>query len=179
MFDAKQCSLNDAYLIAPRVFNDARGSFRMTYVKEDFEAIGIESVYTQTNISISLPKYTLRGMHFQKGVHAQDKLVRCLKGALLDVIIDIRPESSTYMRHEAFELTEDNEKELFVPKGFAHGFITLVEDTRVLYQVSTPYAPEAEGGIRWNDTAFAIAWPTDSPVLSEKDAVYPDYTPER
>lgn len=174
-FTFKETSLKGAYVIKTKAFGDSRGSFRMTYVKEMFDAQGIESTYVQTNLSISKIKYTLRGMHFQKGAFAQDKLLRCVRGKITDVIIDIRPDSQTFKKSFAVDLTEENETMLFVPKGFAHGFITLEEDTHVLYQVSTPYAPKEEGGIRWNDPVFNIDWPTDSPVLSDKDAVYPDF----
>lgn len=178
LFTFKETQLAGAYTITTRAFGDNRGTFRMTYVKSMFEDAGIESEYVQTNLSISKPKHTLRGMHFQKGTAAQAKLVRCIRGALIDVIIDIRKGSSTFGKHIGVELTEENETMLYVPKGFAHGFITLCDDTHLFYQVSTPYAPEAEGGIRWNDPAFAIEWPTDAPVLSEKDAVYPDFDAE-
>lgn len=174
-FEYEKTPLEGAYILIPRVFNDNRGSFRMTYVKEEFEEMGIESDFVQTNISLSIPKYTLRGMHFQKGEAAQDKLVRCLKGSIIDVIIDIREDSPTFGKYFSEELTYENEKIMFVPKGFAHGFITLTENTEVLYQVSAPYAPKAEGGIRYNDPFFNIKWPTNCPVLSEKDSLYPDF----
>ncbi|MBI4977675.1 MAG: dTDP-4-dehydrorhamnose 3,5-epimerase [Spirochaetes bacterium] len=167
--------LEGAYIVTPRVFPDARGTFRMTYVREEFLAQGIAADYVQTNISTSKPRHTLRGMHFQTGAAAQDKLVRCIRGILLDVIIDIRPDSPTYCKHISVTLDAEKDEMLFVPKGFAHGFITLVEDTHLMYQVSYPYTPSAESGIRWNDPAFGIEWPSDYPLLSEKDSKYPDY----
>lgn len=175
MFNVIETSINNLYLIEPRVFQDNRGSFRMTFVKHMFEEKGLVGDYVQTNISISKYKHTLRGLHFQNGKAAQDKLVRCIKGRLLDVVIDLRPGSQTFKKWEGFELSPENERQLFVPKGFAHSFITLEDDTHIMYQVSTPYVPEAEGGVRWNDPTFKIDWPTDAPILSEKDAAYPDF----
>ncbi|MEK6794790.1 MAG: dTDP-4-dehydrorhamnose 3,5-epimerase [Spirochaetota bacterium] len=174
-FTFTETPLPGAYMIVTKAFGDTRGSFRMTYVKEDFAVCGIASEYVQTNISVSKPKHTIRGMHFQLGDAAQDKLVRCLVGSILDVIIDIRPTSATYGRTFSVTLTDANETMLFVPKGFAHGFCTLVDDTQVMYQVSAAYTPSAEGGIRWDDAAFAINWPTKTPILSDKDAKYPDH----
>ena len=128
-------------------------------------------------MSKSLEKHTLRGMHYQVDGAEEAKLIRCTRGRILDVIIDIRPDSKTFCDHIAVELTEDNFRQLYVPEGFAHGFLTLEEDIEVTYLVSQFYAPGKEKGIRWNDPLFNIDWPIDSPVLSEKDASHENFVP--
>jgi dTDP-4-dehydrorhamnose 3,5-epimerase len=169
-------SLADAVLIDLTKLGDERGFFARTFCAETFAREGLVSVYPQSNHSRNAAAGTLRGMHFQKAPHAEVKLVRCVKGALHDVIVDLRPESPTYMQWEGFDLTEENGRILYVPEGFGHGFQTLVDDTHASYQVSHPYTPGAEGGVRWDDPAFGIRWPLPVAVMSEKDAAWPLHT---
>jgi dTDP-4-dehydrorhamnose 3,5-epimerase len=166
-------SLADAVLIDLTRHGDARGFFARTFCAETFAREGLATGFPQANHSANLRAGTLRGMHYQHAPHGEVKLVRCVKGALHDVIIDLRPESPTYRRWEGFDLSEENGRMLYVPAGFAHGFQTLADDTHATYQVSHPYAPGAEGGVRWDDPAFAIAWPLPVSVISDKDAAWP------
>ena len=170
-----ETKLKGAFIIELEPFIDLRGSFARTFCAREFEEHGLNTVMPQSNLSISNPKYTLRGMHFQIDGAEEAKLMRCQKGAILDTIIDIRKDSPTYCEHIQVELTDSNNTMLYVPEGFAHGFITLEENCEVHYQVSQFYTPGKEKGIRWNDPLFGINWPTNTPVLSEKDAVHPDY----
>ena len=171
-------TLKDAILIEPEPRSDERGFFARTYCRNEFAAAGLETDFVQGNMSFNHAKGTLRGMHFQHAPHEEVKVVRCIRGAIYDVIIDLRPESPSYLNWQGFELTEDNGLQLYVPCGFAHGFLTLCEEAAVAYQVSAFYAPGAEGGVRWNDSRFAIEWPGDVAVLSPKDAAWPDFSPK-
>jgi dTDP-4-dehydrorhamnose 3,5-epimerase len=171
--------LRDAKLITVVTRGDERGSFARTFCAETFGAAGLATHYPQANHSANVRKGTLRGMHFQRAPHREVKVVRCVKGAIHDVIIDLRRESPTYLHWQGFNLTEENGAMLYVPGGFAHGFQTLVDDTHVIYQVSHPYTPSAEGGVRWNDPAFAVTWPLEPTVLSPKDAAWPDFDKDR
>jgi dTDP-4-dehydrorhamnose 3,5-epimerase len=170
-----ETKLQGAFIIELQPFNDPRGSFARTFCANEFGEHGLNTVMPQSNLSISQPKYTLRGMHFQIDGAEEAKLMRCQRGAILDTIIDIRKDSATYCEHVQVELTDTNNTMLYVPEGFAHGFITLEENCEVFYQVSQFYTPGKESGIRWDDPLFNISWPTSSPVLSEKDAVHPNY----
>jgi len=143
---------------------------------EEFAAHGLETNYPQHSISFSTRKGTLRGMHYQRDPHSEAKLVRCTQGAILDVIIDIRPDSSTYRRWQEFELSSVNGHQLYIPKGFAHGFQTLSNDVEVNYLISAPYKSEAAHGIRYNDPAFGISWPLPVTEISEKDSDWPDFS---
>lgn len=154
-------------------FQDARGSFSRLYCEREFAAHGLTNGVVQTNLSISREKYCLRGLHYQCDESAEDKLVRCVQGRILDVVVDLRLESPTYLRHVKVELSSDNNLSLYVPKGMAHGFITLCEDCAVLYHVSQFYSPAHERGLRWNEPRLAIDWPTQHPVISAKDAAWP------
>lgn len=154
---------------------DERGFFARMFCAEEFAAHGLNRAFVQGNTSYTRLKNTLRGMHYQVDGAEESKLVRCTRGAILDVIIDVRPASPTYRQHVSVELSQDNHRQLYVPEGFAHGFITLTDDVEVSYLVSAFYAPGKECGIRWNDPTFSIAWPTDAPNLSDKDASHPDY----
>lgn len=167
-----ETSLATARLIelAPR--GDDRGWFARSYCERTFEEAGLPTHWVQQNVSLTRQKGALRGMHFQHPPAAEDKLVRCLTGAIVDVIIDLRPDSPTYLQHEAFELTADNFRQLWVPKGFAHGFQTLTEDVAVTYLVSAFYTPEAEGGVRYDDPLFGIEWPLVVTETSPKDAAW-------
>jgi dTDP-4-dehydrorhamnose 3,5-epimerase len=172
-------TLKDAVLIEPEPRTDERGFFARTYCRNEFAAAGLETDFVQGNMSFNHARGTLRGMHFQYAPHEEVKVVRCIRGAIYDVIVDLRPESPSYLKWQGFELTEENGLQLYVPCGFAHGFLTLCEEAAVAYQVSAFYTPGAEGGVRWNDPRFGIEWPADVAVLSPKDAAWPDFSPER
>ena len=166
-------AFKDSWLIEPELRGDERGSFARTMCRDEFAAHGLIANYVQQNMSISTHAGTLRGMHFQLAPYTEAKLVRCVRGALLDVIVDLRSNSPTYLKHEAFELSADNRRQLYVPPGFAHAFQTLVDDVEASYLVSAPYTPAAEGGIRYNDPMLAIDWPLPVTSISDKDARWP------
>ena len=168
-------TLPGAMRIALEKRGDERGFFARTFCEREFAAQGLETRFVQQNASRSAQKGTLRGMHFQKGADAEVKLIRCVSGAILDVIIDLRPESPTFKKWQAFELNDANNEMLYVPRGFAHGFLTLTDNIEVTYLVSAFYAPDAESGVRWNDPAFAITWPFAPTILSPRDAAWPDF----
>lgn len=165
-------TLADAWLIDLEKRGDDRGWFARTMDAREFEARGMDHVFVQQNASVSAKAGTVRGMHFQRPPDAEAKLVRCVRGRLLDVIVDLRPDSASYLRHEAFELSEGGQM-LYVPRGFAHGFQTLVDDVEANYLVSAFYAPGAEGGLRHDDPRLGIRWPLPVSVLSTKDASWP------
>lgn len=167
--------LADAYVIDIEPHSDSRGYFGRTYCKKEFEKIGFKREFVQTNISFSSKKHTLRGMHFQTDGSEEDKLVMCVQGKILDVIIDLRKDSKTYCRHFTVELSDENNKMILIPRGFAHGYITLTDDCKILYQVSNYYSKENERGVRWDDPAFGIDWPVKHPIISEKDANHPSF----
>jgi dTDP-4-dehydrorhamnose 3,5-epimerase len=167
--------LKDAFIIDIEKRIDPRGFFARTFCANEFAAQGLKTNLVQTNMSRSTEKNILRGMHFQIDGAEEAKLIRCTKGKILDVIIDIRKNSPTYCRHLKVELSQENSRMLYVPEGFAHGFLTLSDNVEVNYQVSQFYTPGKEKGIRWNDPLFNISWPVKDPILSEKDAVHPDY----
>jgi dTDP-4-dehydrorhamnose 3,5-epimerase len=154
---------------------DERGFFARSFCRREFEAHGLDPDVLQCNVSFNRRRGTLRGLHWQEAPHGEAKLVRVTRGALWDVIVDLRPDSPTYCRWFGVELTSDNRRALFIPSGFAHGFQTLGDDVEVFYQMSAFYVPEAQRGVRWNDPAFGIEWPILPPFLSERDATYPDF----
>jgi dTDP-4-dehydrorhamnose 3,5-epimerase len=168
--------LKDAQLVLLEPARDDRGFFARTFCVDEFGAHGLETNFPQHSISLSSRRGTVRGMHYQRVPHSEVKLVRCLKGAIWDVIIDIRKDSPTYCRWQAFELSGSNNRQLYIPKGFAHGFQTLSDDAIVNYLISVPYVPEAACGIRHNDFAFNIAWPLAVSTISEKDVSWPDFS---
>lgn len=168
--------LREAYLIDLEKREDQRGFFARAWCQREFEEHGLVPRVVQTNISYNKYKGTLRGMHYQRAPHAETKLVRCTRGAIYDVIIDLRPDSLTYKQWLGVELTAANYRILYVPEGFAHGFQTLMDEVEVTYQVSQFYTPEAEGGLRYNDPAFGIDWPLEIQVISDKDKNWPDYS---
>lgn len=169
-----ETNLNGVVIIEPTVFGDHRGWFMETYNKEKFHDAGIINNFIQDNQSFSAVKGTLRGLHYQLNPKAQTKLVRCTRGAIFDVAVDIRNESPTFGKWFGIELTAENRKQLLIPKGFAHGFMTLTEDVEVQYKVDELYAPECDRGIIWNDPEIAIQWPIDiAPILSAKDEKSP------
>ena len=167
-------TLKDVYLVRPKVFGDDRGFFLESYSKKKFEEAGINVDFVQDNHSKSEKRGTLRGMHFQANPHAQAKLLRAVKGSIYDVVVDLRKDSETFGKWEGFRLTADNFQMLFVPRGFAHGFMTLEDNTEVLYKADNFYQPEAEGGIAWNDPELKIDWPIQDPTLSERDNNWPN-----
>jgi dTDP-4-dehydrorhamnose 3,5-epimerase len=166
-----QTGIKDLILLQPKVFKDPRGYFFESYNREKFQALGMDIEFTQDNQSLS-SKGILRGLHFQKPPHAQGKLVRVIKGAVLDVAVDIRKDSPTYGQHFLAELTESNFTMMYVPVGFAHGFLTLSDDTIFSYKCTDTYHPESEGGLPWNDTDLNIQWGIDDPIMSEKDKIF-------
>lgn len=168
-----QTELKDAWLIELELRGDERGFFARTMCREEFAAHGMETEYVQQNMSVSAFKGTLRGMHYQLRPYAEAKLIRCLRGAIVDVIVDIRADSPTYLKYQMFELTDQNRHQLYVPPGFAHSFQTLTDDVEVSYLVSSPYAPEYERGLRYNDQRLGIQWPETVTTISDKDAAWP------
>ena len=171
-----ETKLKGAYIIEPERLEDERGFFSRTWCKREFEAHGLNPNVVQCNISFNRKKGTLRGMHYQVAPYEEAKSVRCTMGRVYDVIIDLRPNSKTFMQWIVVELTSANRKMIYVPKGFAHGFLTLEDNTEVFYQMSEFYAPECARGVRWNDPAFGILWPAVVTVISERDKQYPDFT---
>lgn len=170
-----QTKLQGAYIIDLEKKEDNRGFFARIFCMDEFSKEGIDIRVVQGNTSFSKSKGTLRGMHFQTKPYEEDKLIRCTKGAIYDVIIDLRPKSKTYKQWFGIELTDANYKMLFVPKGFAHGFLTLKDNTEVSYLVSQFYTSEAEAGVRYNDSAFNIKWPASVKIITDKDSSFPDY----
>jgi len=156
---------------------DARGFFAMTWLPDELRQRGMNSSLAQCNLAFNHKRGTLRGMHFQKAPHAQAKIVRCTRGSLLDVIVDLREGSPTFKQWDAVELTADNHRMLYMPEGIAHGYITLSDDTEAYYHASSPWVREAEWGVRWDDPAFAIKWPFEPVVISEKDQGWPFFRP--
>jgi dTDP-4-dehydrorhamnose 3,5-epimerase len=169
--------LAGAFVVEPEPKPDERGFFARIWCREEFEAHGLDTALAQCSISFNRRAGTLRGMHYQAAPHEEVKLVRCTAGSLLDVIIDLRPGSPTAGRHFAVVLSAANRRMLYVPRGFAHGYQTLEDDTEVAYQISEFYHPELARGVRWNDPAFNIDWPAAAErIISPRDAEYPDYT---
>lgn len=164
--------LKGAYIIEPERLEDERGFFARTFCQKEFEANGLNPRLVQCSLSFNRRKGTLRGMHFQVAPVAEAKLVRCTKGAIYDIILDLWPDSSTYCQWLAVELNAENRKMIYIPEGFAHGFQTLEDDTEVCYQMSEFYAPEYARGVRWDDPAFRIEWPLPVKIISEKDMSY-------
>jgi dTDP-4-dehydrorhamnose 3,5-epimerase len=169
-------NLEGAFVIEIQKLTDERGFFARTFCQREFHDHGVNIQVAQCNLSYNRAKGTLRGMHFQVFPHEEAKLVSCTQGAIHDVIVDIRPDSPTYRQHFAIELTAEANNALYVPEGFAHGFLTLVPDTYVFYQMSEFYAPGSARGFRWNDPAFDIEWPAEIKMISDRDAQYPDYS---
>lgn len=171
-FKFERLRIPEVILIKPKVFEDKRGFFTETYKKADFEAFGIKTDFVQDNHSKSTFS-VLRGLHFQKKPYEQAKLIRCIKGKIFDVAVDLRKDSPTFGKHVSAILSEENKYELFIPRGFAHGFEVLSKEAEVIYKVDNIYRPEFEAGIIWNDPELAIDWPIKKPVLSEKDSKWP------
>ncbi|WP_319406001.1 dTDP-4-dehydrorhamnose 3,5-epimerase [uncultured Desulfosarcina sp.] len=170
-----ETKLKGAFIIELEALRDERGFFARTWCKREFEAHGLDPNLVQCNLSVNIKRGTLRGMHHQKAPHEEAKLVRCTAGAIYDVIIDVRPDSPTFKQWLSIELSAENRKMLFIPKGFSHGFLTVADNTEVFYQMSDFYDPACATGIRWNDPAFKIGWPEEIKIISEKDMHYPDF----
>lgn len=168
-----ETSLQGVYVVEPTVHADHRGFFMETYSEKQWLDAGLSIRFVQDNHSSSEKKGTLRGLHYQLEPYAQAKLVRVVAGSVFDVAVDIRPSSPTRGQWFGLELSSVNRKQLFIPRGFAHGFCTLEDATEVVYKVDQYYSPEHDRGIIWNDPRLAIAWPTDKPLLSDKDGVHP------
>ena len=164
-----------AWIIDITPIPDRRGFFAMTWLPEQFRERGMNPALAQCNLAFNHQRGTLRGMHFQLAPHAQAKIIRTTRGALLDVIVDLRPDSPAFKQWDAVELTADNHRMLYMPEGVAHGYVTLEDNTEAYYHVSSAWVPAAESGVRWNDPAFAIQWPFEPAVVSDRDAAWPDY----
>jgi len=169
--------LAGAFVIEPELIEDARGFFARTWCAREFAARGLVTHIVQCSTSFNKKKGTLRGMHYQAAPFAETKIVRCISGSMYDVIIDLRPSSSTYTRHSGVVLTAENRKMVYVPVGFAHGFQTLEDNTEVLYQISEVYSSAHARGVRWDDPAFGIRWPSDERTIVDRDRAYPDFSP--
>jgi dTDP-4-dehydrorhamnose 3,5-epimerase len=173
----KETELPGVFVVELERHADERGFFARTWCAREFAEHGLGAELVQANVSFNRRAGTLRGMHWQAEPHAEDKLVRVTAGAVWDVAVDLRPGSATYTRHVGVRLDARNRSALWIPKGFAHGFLTLEDATEVVYQMSAFYAPEAARGLRWDDPAFGIHWPAEVRVISERDAGYPDFSP--
>jgi dTDP-4-dehydrorhamnose 3,5-epimerase len=165
--------LAGTYVVDMERLPDERGFFARSYCADEFAARGLGPELRQCSVSYNARKGTLRGMHYQVAPHEEHKLVRCTAGAIFDAIVDVRTTSPTYRRWFGTELTADNRRSLFIPPGFAHGFVCLTDDTEVYYMISVAHAPKYSRGVRWNDPAFGIEWPLPPAVISERDASYP------
>lgn len=171
-------SLAGVYRVEPERLTDERGFFARTWCADEMRAQGLDAELSQCSISCNLQAGTLRGMHWQAEPHAEAKLVRCTRGAIHDVALDLRPDSSTFKQWFSAKLTADNHSALFIPPGVAHGFQTMSDDSEVLYQISTPYHAASARGLRWDDPAFGIVWPAAPSLISSRDQAYPDYRPD-
>jgi dTDP-4-dehydrorhamnose 3,5-epimerase len=169
--------LDGAYIISLEKKCDERGFFARCFCEEEFRLAGLESHFVQNNISVNSRRGTLRGMHYQRAPKEEAKLVWCIKGAVYDVIVDLRPHSPQHRNWIGIQLDDESRHALYVPAGFAHGFQTLTDDAAVFYWMSEHYAPAYSAGVRWNDAAFNIAWPLKDIIASERDLAYPDYRP--
>lgn len=172
----QETALNGAFIIEMDRLQDERGFFARSYCVKEFAANGLDTRLVQCNVSYNRLRGTLRGMHYQVSPAAETRVVRCTRGAIYDVIVDLRLEAPTYKQFFSVVLTADNRRMLYIPQRFAHGFLTLSDDTEVLYQMSEFYTPGCARGFRWNDQNFQISWPETVQVISEKDRNYPDYS---
>jgi dTDP-4-dehydrorhamnose 3,5-epimerase len=172
----RETKLQGAFIVEVQRLEDDRGFFGRSFCRHEFVGRGLNPEVAQCNISFNRDAGTLRGMHYQVTPHAEAKLVRCVRGSVYDVIVDLRQESPTFRQWISLELTENNRWMLYIPEGFAHGFQTLVDNTEIFYQMSKFYNPESARGVRWNDPAFGIQWPAkDRAILSDRDRDWPDY----
>lgn len=171
----KKSKVSGAYIIDIDKFEDDRGFVAYAWNEREFLDEGLDKKFVEMIVSYNFRKGTLRGMHYQSAPFAQAKLVRCTRGAIFDVAIDLRPDSPTFKQWEAVELTVENRRMFYIPEGCAHGFQTLADDTEVFYQISNLYAPEHSGGVRWNDPAFGVTWPDAERTIIARDRDYPDF----
>lgn len=167
--------LTGAFVIDPEPHADMRGMFARVWCRDEIAARGLDTRVAQCSSSFNTRRGTLRGMHYQAPPFSEVKFVRCTRGAIHDVIVDLRTDSVTYLRHFAVELTQDNRRALYIPAGVAHGFQTLVDDTEVFYQMTEVFSAAHVRGVRWNDPTFGIRWPIADPIILERDATYPDF----
>jgi dTDP-4-dehydrorhamnose 3,5-epimerase len=168
--------LDDAWLIDIEPREDERGFFARTWCRRELAARGLDPEVAQESLSYNRHCGTIRGLHFQRSPHEETKIVRCTRGAIYDVVVDLRPRSPTYLRWQGFELTAENRRALYVPKGFAHGFQTLAESAEIAYQISAFYVPDSAGGYRYDDATFGIAWPLPVTVIGERDLSWPAFS---
>lgn len=173
-----ETALKGAYVVEIEPRHDSRGFFGRTWCQQEFAARGLDSRLVQCSLSFNIRTGTWRGLHYQAAPHDEAKLVRCTRGAICDVIVDLRRDSPTFKQHLTVTLSSDNRHMLYVPAQFAHGFLTLQDDTEVFYQMSEFYSPDAARGFRWNDPAFGISLPLDVAVISDRDRGYPDFSVE-
>ncbi len=171
----EETRLKGAYLVSLEERSDDRGFFARAFCRDEFEALGLNQTIAQSNLAYTKRRGTLRGMHYQVPPYAEVKLIRCTRGAIFDVMVDLRPESETFGQWFGAELTADNRRMLYVPESFGHGYLSLTDDVEVFYHVSAPYAPGAESGFRYDDPRFGIEWPIDIEVVSDKDRSWPDF----
>jgi dTDP-4-dehydrorhamnose 3,5-epimerase len=171
-----ETKLKGSFIIDPERLEDGRGFFARSWCQQEAKQYGLEPKWVQCNISYNKSKGTMRGMHYQAAPFEEAKLVRCTMGSICDVIIDLRPDSETYTLWTAVELSSENRRMIYIPGGFAHGFLTLQDNTEIFYQMSEFYAPNSARGLRWNDPAFDIHWPGDVTVISDQDHNYPNFT---
>lgn len=162
-----------AYRIDIQPSEDSRGFFARTWCVKELSEHGLDTALDQCSVSFNRKRGTVRGMHYQVPPHEENKLVRCTRGSIFDVVLDLRPDSPSFRKWQSFELTAGNHRALYIPKGCAHGLQTLEDDTEVLYMISAPYAPDASRGVRWNDPAFGITWPLKDVIVSDRDAALP------
>jgi dTDP-4-dehydrorhamnose 3,5-epimerase len=173
IFTATQ--LDGAFLIDLQPREDERGFFARLWCRQELAAQGLDREIAQESLSFNRHRGTLRGLHFQRTPHEETKIVRCTRGGIFDVIVDLRRQSPSYLRWQGFELTADNRKALYVPKGFAHGFQSMADNSEIVYQISEFYAPNSAGGYRYDDAAFGITWPLSVTVISERDLSWPAF----
>ena len=173
----RETALNGAFVIEPERKEDERGFFARTWCAEEFALHGLNARLVQCSLSYNKKKGTLRGMHYQVKPFEETKLVRCTRGAIFDVIIDLRPGSATYTKYVAVSLSESNRHMLYIPEGMAHGFQTMEDNTEVFYQMSQVFHPESARGVRWDDSSFAIQWPPAERIISQRDQQYPQFVP--
>jgi dTDP-4-dehydrorhamnose 3,5-epimerase len=173
-----ETELKGAFLVDLELLEDERGFFARTYCRKEFEQHGLTTDWVQCNLSYNKRKGTLRGLHYQIAPHAEAKLVRCIRGAIYNVIVDLRPDSLTYCRWISAELSAENRKMIYIPQGLANGFQTLLDHTEVFYQMSEFFAPEYARSVRWNDPQFKICWPEAERTISERDRKIKDFDPE-
>ena len=168
--------IKDAYLITPEIYSDNRGHFNRSFCQKEFEANGLDNLVAQGNISENPIKFTLRGFHYQINPHQESKTITCLTGSIFNVIIDLREESSTFLKYVSVKLSSKEKKSIYVPKGCANGWMTLEKNTLIHYYMSSFYKPGFDRGIRFDDAFFKIKWPSDPSLISEKDLSYPDFS---